>query len=245
MSSTRLPGKPLKLINGLSMIEHVRRRVSLCEIIKDVIVATCDVEIVREIESNGGKAVMTSNKHKSCIDRVAEAACNLKAEVIINVQGDMPLVNPNSLDGLIKPLLLDSSIQFTDMISSITDLSEINNPNVVKVVTSLSGFAIYYSRKAIPTQIMKPNANNKYFKQLGINAFRKKSLIHFSKLKRSYLEISESIDMLRLLDNDLKIKMVKTEFPSLGVDTPDDLINIQALFRKDKLMSKYHRIVDE
>ena len=151
MNSSRFPGKPLKPILGLSMIEHVRRRVSLCKVLDEVFVATCDKIIFDEVQSHGGEVVMTSDCHDSCIDRVAEAATGLKANIIINVQGDMPLVNPDSLEKLVKPLLIDKNIHYTDMMAPITDKEEIHNANVVKVVANLSGNALYYSREAIPS----------------------------------------------------------------------------------------------
>ena len=151
MASSRFPGKPLKPILGLSMIEHVRRRVSLCKVLDEVFVATCDKIIFDEVQSHGGDVVMTSDCHDSCIDRVAEAASGLKANIIINVQGDMPLVDPGSLEALVKPLLKGKNIHYTDMIAPILEKSDIHNPNIVKVVSNLSGDAIYYSREVIPS----------------------------------------------------------------------------------------------
>ncbi|NQU34615.1 MAG: 3-deoxy-manno-octulosonate cytidylyltransferase [Bacteroidetes bacterium] len=239
MASSRFPGKPLKQILGLSMIEHVRRRVSLCEIIDKIIVATCDKEIFDEVTSYGGQVVMTSNCHESCIDRVTEAAQGISADLIINVQGDMPLVDPESLKELVTPLMQDISVQYTDMINPITDILEINNPNVVKVVVSVSNNAIYYSREAIPSNKKAANHEVKYFKQLGINAFRKKSLERFSSLARTPVEITESVDMLRLLENDIKIRLVKTEVSTVGVDTPEDLVRVKELMIKDLIFSRY------
>jgi 3-deoxy-manno-octulosonate cytidylyltransferase (CMP-KDO synthetase) len=239
MASSRFPGKPLKSILGLSMIEHVRRRVNLCETIDDVIVATCDQEIIEEVEKHGGKALMTSNSHESCVDRVEEAASKLEADIIINVQGDMPLVVPNSLVALIQPLLQDKNINYTDMIAPINDETEINNVNVVKVVSSLSGNAMYYSREAIPSYRKAGNLPTYYFKQLGVNAFNRDSLAHFTNLARTPFEIIESIDMNRLLENDLNIKLIQTDVESIGVDTPEDLLAVNNLMVKDTLFPKY------
>ena len=174
MASSRFPGKPLKQILGVSMVEHVRRRASLSKVLSKVIVATCDKIIFDEVQSHGGDVVMTSDCYDSCVDRVAEVASGLKEDIIINVQGDMPLVNPESLEELVKPLLNNKNICYADMMTPITNLSEIHNENVVKVVTSVSGNAVYYSREAIPSNRMGLNTFDKYYKQLGINAFRKK-----------------------------------------------------------------------
>ena len=239
MNSSRFPGKPLKPILGLSMIEHVRRRTSICKLVDKVIVATCDKIIFDEVQSHGGEVVMTSDCHDSCIDRVAEAATGLKANIIINVQGDMPLVNPDSLEKLVKPLLIDKNIHYTDMMAPITDKEEIHNANVVKVVANLSGNALYYSRKAIPSIFNKLSSHNTYFKQLGINAFRNKFLIKFSKFKRTHLEILESVDMLRLLENDFDIRMVPTTSHTIGVDTIEDLERVNDLMIKDTIFPKY------
>jgi 3-deoxy-manno-octulosonate cytidylyltransferase (CMP-KDO synthetase) len=239
MASSRYPGKPLKKILGLSMIEHVRRRVSLCEIIDQVYVATCDQEILVEVEKYEGKAVMTSSSHESCVDRVNEVALGLDAEIIINVQGDMPLVDPDSLRDLINPLIQDEKVLYSDMIARIQDAAEIDSPNVVKVVKNIHDNAIYYSREAIPSSRKKTMHNINYYKQLGVNAFRKNSLKTFTELMRTPLEIIESIDMLRLLENNLPIRLVQTTSKTVGVDTPEDLNHAIRLMEQDSMFPKY------
>ena len=239
MASSRFPGKPLKQILGVSMIEHVRRRASLSKVLSKVIVATCDKIIFDEVQSHGGEVVMTSGYHDSCIDRVEEAATKFKANIIINVQGDMPLVDPGSLEALVKPLLLDKNIHYTDMIAPIFKKSDVLNPNIVKIVVNLSGDAIYYSREAIPSIKKNLNREQKYFMQLGINAFRERSLKYFSKLERTPLEIIESIDMLRLLEHNYDIRTVIAASAVLGVDTQEDLIRVSDLMIKDTIFPKY------
>ena len=239
MASSRFPGKPLATILGLSMIEHVRRRVSLSKALSKVIVATCDKIIFDEVQSHGGEVVMTSDCHDSCVDRVAEVASGLKANIIINVQGDMPLVDPGSLEALVKPLLLDKNIHYTDMIAPILEKQDVLNPNIVKVVANLSGDAIYYSREAIPSLKKNMNQEQTYFMQLGINAFRKKSLKYFSELERTPLEIIESVDMLRLLEHNYDIRIVIAESPALGVDTQEDLDRVNDIMIKDTIFPKY------
>jgi len=239
MASSRFPGKPLKPILGLSMIEHVRRRVSLCKVLDKVIVATCDKIIFDEVQSHGGEVVMTSDCHESCIDRIEEAAMEIQTDIIINVQGDMPLVDPGSLEALVKPLLQDKNINYTDMIAPILEKQDVLNPNIVKVVANLSGDAIYYSREAIPSIKKTLNPEWKYFMQLGINAFRKRSLKYFTSLERTPLEIIESIDMLRLLEHNYDIRTVIAASTALGVDTQEDLIRVSDLMIKDTIFPKY------
>lgn len=240
MASSRFPGKPLKPILGLSMIEHVRRRVSLCGFLDDVFVATCDREIAGEVERFGGKVIMTSDRHESCVDRVAEAAQGLNAEIIVNVQGDMPLVHPEAIESLIAPLLKEDVLMFTDMMRIIEDSSEMNNSNVVKVVFDTLQNALYYSREPIPSsQKISMRSSVAGYKQLGINAFRKKSLMSFANLPRTPLEKIESVDMLRLLENRPTVRMVATSFSSAGVDTLEDLKRAEDFMRKDSLRLSY------
>ncbi len=240
MASSRFPGKPLKPIMGLSMIEHVRRRVSLCSFLDDVIVATCDREIMEEVERFGGKAVMTSDCHESCVDRVVEASQSLGAEVIINVQGDMPLVNHETLEDLVAPFMHDSDIYCTDMIGPIENHSEYMNPNVVKVVVDQLGNALYYSREPIPSmKRVSEETGIPRYKQLGITAFRREFLKTFSDLPRTALEKTESIDMLRALEHGYKVQMIVTSYPVVGVDTPEDLELAEKLLQKDPTFLDY------
>lgn len=240
MASNRFPGKPLKPILGLSMIEHVRRRVTLCSFLDDVIVATCDREIVEEVERFGGKVVMTSDRHEGCIDRVAEAAQGLEAEIIINVQGDMPLVYPETLESLVTPLLQEANLLCTDMMGHIENDREFSNPNVVKVVVDISENALYYCREPIPSlKKASPTSSIPKYKQFGINAFHREFLITFAGLPRTPLERIESVDMLRALEHGFKVRMVSSLYPVVGVDTLEDLEQAKKLMRKDPIFPCY------
>jgi len=240
MASSRFPGKPLKSILGLSMIEHVRRRALLCGVLDDVLVATCDREIAEEVTHFGGKVVMTSNQHESCVDRVAEAAKGINAEIIINLQGDMPLLHPDILERLVAPFKQDNELKFTDMMGPIEDAEEINNSNVVKVVVGLSGNSLYYSREPIPSLKKVSSALSvPRYKQLGINAFRRESLMIFSDLPRTPLEKIESVDMLRLLENGFIVRMVSSPYQVVGVDTPEDLKRAEERMRNDSIFYDY------
>jgi len=240
MASSRFPGKPLKPILGLSMIEHVRRRVTLCSMLDDVIVATCDKEIADEVERYGGKATMTSGSHESCVDRVAEAALRFEAKIILNVQGDMPLILPEVLESLVTPLLQEEDLLCADMMGPVEDEAEFQNINVVKVVQDMSGNAIYYSREPIPSFNMiasEPKVSR--YKQFGINAFRRSFLITFTNLPRSPLERIESVDMLRPLEHGYKIRMVSTQYPVVGVDLPGDMEKAEEMMKKDAIYPQY------
>ena len=240
MASSRFPGKPLKSILGLSMIEHVRRRVALCSFLDDVIVATCDKEIAEEVERFGGKAALTSDRHESCVDRIAEVAQGLKAKIIINVQGDMPLVRPESLESLVAPLLQETELICSDMMGPIENDSEINNPNVVKVVVDISENALYYSREPIPSfKKAPPEFSIPIQKQFGINAFRREFLITFERLPRTPLEKIESVDMLRALEHGFNVRMVSSPYLVVGVDTPEDLERAERLMQRDPIFSAY------
>ena len=242
MASSRFPGKPLKSILGLSMVEHVYHRVSLSKIVDDVIIATCDREIAQEVERFHGKVVMTSPKHEGCVDRVAEAAKNLDAKIIINVQGDMPLVDPDSLEKLVAPLLKDEQLLFADMVGPVENEAELNSPNEVKVVGDKSKNALYYSREPIPSS---KKLDSEYsltrFRQFGINAFRRESLIKFASLPRTILEKIESVDMLRLLENGFKICLVYYPHSLIGVDTPEELEYVKKIMEKDSIFPKYRK----
>lgn len=240
MASSRFPGKPLIDILGLPMIEHVRRRALLCPVLDDVIVATCDQAIIDVVAHYGGKVVMTSAQHEGCVDRVAEAAESIDCDMVINLQGDMPLVHPKSLEKLIKPMMAEDDLLFADMIGPITQDEEIHCANIVKVVFDKHQNALYYSRESIPsTRKNSKNIPVTLYKQFGVNAFRRESLISFANTPRTVLEDIESIDMLRLLENGEQIRMVLSEYPVVGVDTPQDVNRVEFLMEKDPYFMLY------
>ena len=239
MGSTRFPGKPLADILGLTMVEHVRVRTQLSSVIDDVFVATCDQEILEEVERSGGKAVMTSCLHTRCTDRIAEAAENIDADIIVNVQGDEPLLYPEMFESLIAPLMEDDQLVCSDMVSIIHSEEENIDENVVKVVRNLENNIIYLSREPIPSTRKYQNGGCQRYKQLGLIAFRRDFLIHFTKLQPTPLEIIESIDMLRALEYGYLIRMVETTSETVGVDTPEDLERATILMKKDSLFASY------
>jgi len=237
MASSRLPGKPLAKIAGLSMIEHVRRRVLLCNAVEEVVVATCDEEIRREVEGFGGRVIMTSDKHERCTDRVAEAARTISADIILNVQGDVPMIDPGALDTLIAPFN-DNNVLCVDLIAPISSKEEFESPNVVKIVVDNKGNSLYYSREPIPSS-KKASGDHEKFKQLGIIGFRKGFLLQFSDLSPTPLEQTESVDMLRAVEHGFKIKTAITLSDIRGVDTAEDMKRAEARLGSDPLLKKY------
>jgi 3-deoxy-manno-octulosonate cytidylyltransferase (CMP-KDO synthetase) len=221
------------------MIEHVRRRVMLSSAINDVVVATCDREIADEVGRFGGQVVMTSEYHEGCIDRVCEAAQGFEAEVVINVQGDMPLVHPKSLEDLVSPLIRDRKLLCTDMMGPIGRDSEHRSPNVVKVVVDGSRNALYYSRAPIPSCKGGAPCEISRFKQFGINAFRRQFLLTFAELPRTPMERAESVDMLRAVEHGFKVHMVSSSYPAVGVDTQEDLEEATEMMQEDPVLHSY------
>lgn len=242
MASTRFPGKPLASIMGLPMVEHVRRRVGLCKDVSRVVVATCDVEIREAVKRFGGEVVMTSDKHERCTERVAEAAASLDADIVVNVQGDEPLIMPHMIFELVKPMLGTGACECANLVSPITDDEESANPNVVKTVFDLKKNILYFSREPIPSS-KKAKEHFKRYKQLGIIAFSKSMLLRYVSLRMTPIEITESIDMMRLLEHGYSIKAVVTEGASCGVDTPEDLKKAEVLMKKDIILKEYLRSI--
>jgi len=239
MASTRFPGKPLVPLLGLPMIEHVRRRVALSSFLAEVVVATCDQEIADVVTASGGKAVLTSDRHERCTDRVAEAARQLEADIIVNVQGDEPCVVPEMLEALIGPFLADRSLPCTNLMAPIATDSEFDNANVVKVVANLKGEALYFSREAIPSRRKAPDGSFARYKQLGIVAFRSEFLHEFAKLPPTPLEIVESVDMMRAVEHGYRVRMVETRVQVIGVDVPGDVLVAERLLSNDPLLKQY------
>jgi 3-deoxy-manno-octulosonate cytidylyltransferase (CMP-KDO synthetase) len=239
MASTRFPGKPLADILGLPMIEHVRRRVLLCQEIHEVIVATCDKEILNLVQNFGGQAVMTSDQHMRCTDRVAEVMEAINADVVINVQGDEPLVNPKMFGPLLEPLKNEKELMCTNLMTEIESDIEFKNPNVVKTVCDSKGNALYFSRESIPSPLKAGTLLYKKYKQLGVIAFRNEFLKEFTKLPPTPLEEVESVDMLRAVEHGYKVRMVLTPFQVIGVDTPTDLEYVVKLMEDDPLFGSY------
>tara|TARA_Y100000590_G_scaffold99683_1_gene113315 strand:- start:8657 stop:9424 length:768 start_codon:yes stop_codon:yes gene_type:complete len=239
MGSSRFPGKPLKKILGIPMIEHVRRRVEMSKILDEVFVATCDQEIYDTVNSFNGNAIMTSNVHERASDRVAEVATKINADIFVLVQGDEPMIYPEMINLAVEPMLKDSTITCVNLTKQITTEEEWKNPNTIKVVTDKSKNALYFSRQSIPTIKNFEQDNMKLFKQVCIIPFRKNTILKYAELDPTPLEISESIDMMRFLEHGYKVRMIETEFDTFSVDTPTDLVKIEKLIKTDHLIKEY------
>jgi 3-deoxy-manno-octulosonate cytidylyltransferase (CMP-KDO synthetase) len=237
MGSSRFPGKPLTKICGKTMIEHVYKRTLMTKILNDVFVATCDKEITDEVLNFGGKTVMTSPKHDRCTDRIAEAASKINADIVVNVQGDEPLVTPEIVELSVKPILENENVYCTNPIGIIKSDDEFYSKNTIKVVIDRNMNAIYMSREPIPTY--SKGVKFDWYKQICIISFTKKFLLKYAKLEPTPLEKAESIDMNRVIEHGYKIRTIISKYESYAVDTPDDKKRVESLMKKDLLYSKY------
>ncbi|MBI3754552.1 MAG: 3-deoxy-manno-octulosonate cytidylyltransferase, partial [Deltaproteobacteria bacterium] len=236
--STRLVGKALLDIAGKPMIQWVYERAGKARLVHDVVAATDDKRIFDAVKGFGGKAVMTSASHKSGTDRLAEAATNIKCDVVVNVQGDEPLIEPGMIDEAVKPLVDDSEVDMATLKTKILDAEELNNPNIVKVVTDKNGSALYFSRYPIPYVREQGQEKNIHYKHIGLYVYRKDFLLKFAGLKPTPLEEAEKLEQLRALENGYKIKVVETKYNSIGVDTKEDLERVRGLWPNRKNISK-------
>ena len=226
MAATRFPGKPLVDIGGKPMIQWVYERAARAEGVSRVIVATCDQEIVDAVRAFGGEAVMTSDTHRSGTDRVAEAAADLDVDVVVNVQGDEPLIEPSSIQHVIRPFVADQGIVMTSLMVAISP-EQTRDPNLVKVVTSLSGDALYFSRSPIPFE-RSGDGTARVHGHIGLYGYTKEFLLKFASLEPTPLEKAESLEQLRVLEHGYRIRMIEVGDRPLGVDTEEDLERVRA-----------------
>ena len=228
--STRFPGKPLAMLAGKPMIQHVYEQTAKADMITALMVATDDDRIFNAVTQFGGKAVMTSKDHVSGTDRIAEASKDSECEYIINVQGDEPLIDPQVINSIAKTLIDDNECVVATPIALIKDDNELNNPNIVKVIRDKKGYAIYFSRYPIPfVRDDKNKKQQKFYKHIGLYGFNKNFLLQLIKYPASSLEKAESLEQLRILENGFKIKTVLTEYEARGVDTLNDLKELEKL----------------
>ena len=218
--SKRFPGKPLALIYGKPMIQWVYEGVLSCSSLDQVLVATDDQRIISAVESFGGVAVMTSSHHESGTDRVYEAAASVDCDLVLNIQGDEPLVGASLVETLVKSLSSGSALMST-LCCALTK-EELESPNVVKVLKNRKQHAIYFSRFAIPFS-RQAFIENKVFKHLGYYGFRKEFLQDFCAMEPTGLEQAESLEQLRALDLGVDIAVETVDTISLGVDVPEDI----------------------
>ena len=231
MGSSRFPGKPLKKINGIPMVELIYKLISENKSLSKVVVATCDKVIFDHIKSMNGEVVMTSIKHQRASDRTAEALVKCekkyktKFEVVVMVQGDEPMVDKNMIQKSIEPFKKDKKINVVNLISKIKNKKIMLDPNIIKVVKSLKNEALYFSRSPIPYS--NKNKKNFYgYKQVCIIPFRRDFLLKYIDLKPTQLEKIESVDMMRILENGYKVNLVEISKETFPVDTLSDLKNV-------------------
>ncbi len=238
LGSYRFKNKPFADICGKSMLEHVYKRAKMCKMLKEVYVATPNQEIIDHVEAFGGKAIMTTADVRRASDRVAQAATKIdEADIIVNLQGDEPLVYPEMIEMAIKPLLSDPSLSCVNLVKKV-DYEEAKNIHEVKVVFDKNHEAMYFSREPIPSKFMG-DKEFPYYIEVCVFPFTNKSLKEFAKLKSTQLEIIESIDMLRFLENGHKIKIVETDYETYSVDIPADLDKARRVMKNDPLIDLY------
>lgn len=246
--STRFEGKPLADILGKPMIQRVYEGVCQSKLIDEVIVATDDQRIMEEVQRFGGKGVMTSPDRFTGTDRVAEVAQKIRSDIIVNVQGDEPLIRGSIIDKAIRPLLTDDTLSMSTLMTRIEDVKDWLNPHIVKVVADQKGFALYFSRSPIPfprdLQISRLEWNpfgtkrplpKKVFKHIGVYVFRRTFLLHFTRMKPTPLEKLEKLEQLRALENGHRIKMIAVDYEPICVDTPEDLKKVIAFLSSPPL----------
>lgn len=245
--STRFEGKPLLDILGKPMIQHVYERVRRAKLIAEVIVATDDPRIFEAVRAFGGRVVMTARTHSSGTDRVAEVARNLKSEIIVNVQGDEPLIKGSIIDKAVRPLLTDRTLVMSTLMTRLRNPMDWLNPNVVKVVTDIKGRAIYFSRAPIPfpreldlRELLaklpeeKETLPKRIYKHIGVYIYRREFLLRFSRMKPTPLEKLEKLEQLRALENGFPIKAVAVNYEPVSVDTLEDYQKVITLLSSSR-----------
>jgi 3-deoxy-manno-octulosonate cytidylyltransferase (CMP-KDO synthetase) len=232
--SKRFPGKPLALISGTPMIQHVYKSALLCHELSDVFVATDDTRIFDCVHTFGGKAIMTATSHPSGTDRIAEAVRKMsldRDDLVVNIQGDQPYFQPSAITQLVTPLIEDRSIQMSSLKYRLTDEKEVRNTNNVKVVTDEEGFALFFSRSPIP--FYRDSKSVKiYYKHLGFYAYRHDFLHRFAGFPVGQLESAEKLEQLRVLENGIRIKMEDSPSDSIEVDTQEDINKVEEMIAR-------------
>lgn len=237
--ATRLPGKPLAEIAGKPMIQHVWERVRRAQKVSRVLVATDDERIMKAVVAAGGEAVMTRADHRSGTERVAEVAAGpagRDADILVNVQGDEPLIEPAAVDAAVDALVEDEAARIGTIAVPIEKPADVMDPNIVKVVLDFDGNALYFSRAPIPWVRDSRSAGSpvraRHLKHLGLYSFRRDALLEFDTLPPGELERLEQLEQLRWLENGYKIRVAETPFDSVSVDVPEDIARVEKLIRE-------------
>ncbi len=231
--STRFPGKSLVQIAGKPLVQRVYEQAKKATLLDDVVVATDDLRIVEAVKSFGGKAIMTASTHPSGTDRLAEVMARRSEDVVINIQGDEPLIDPADIDALARPFLTRPELNMATLITDFENEEEWHNPNVVKVVCDDAGYALYFSRAPIPYP--RQSAGFRIArKHIGLYAYRCDFLLQLTTLKPHPLELAESLEQLRILAAGQRILTIHTNHATIGVDTPEDAVRVESIILNRK-----------
>lgn len=232
-ASVRFPGKPLAEILGKPMIQHVLEGVKGAQHASRIVVATEDQRIKAAVEKAGGEAILTRADHRTGTDRVAEIAAHVSADIYINVQGDEPLINSETIDVIAAAMIEDESMQLCTPCSAITRKNDIMDPNVVKVVLDFDGNGLYFSRSPIPwVRDTGGIVAARHWKHIGIYGYRRSTLLEFPTLPPGELERIEQLEQLRWLENGFRIRVVETEYDPVSVDVPADVARVEKILRE-------------
>jgi len=232
-ASSRFPGKALAEIAGKPMVQHVAERAAQAKTVGWVLVATDDERIAAAVRAYGTEAVLTSPSHPSGTDRIAEAIREIPCDLVVNVQGDEPLLPPEMVDEAVEPFSAESALEMGTVCRVIEDARDLTDPNVVKVVRDLQGYALYFTRSPVPhTREGQRRAGARPCKHIGLYVYRRDFLFRFTAWKPTPLEEAERLEQLRALEHGVRIRVVETRHDSVGVDTPDDLARVQRLLKR-------------
>jgi 3-deoxy-manno-octulosonate cytidylyltransferase (CMP-KDO synthetase) len=243
MAASRFPGKPLHKLCGIPMVGHCYFRANLAHKLDSVFIATCDQDIVSYGASIGAEVIMTDNNHTRATDRVAEALLKIEAshnksyDIILMIQGDEPLITPDAIDTMLEEFE-DPAVEIVNIVCPIKTRQQFEDKNNVKVVINNFDNAMYFSREAIPSPWKGIN-NSQMLMQVGVIAFRRRSLLDFNAMPQTQCEKIESIDMNRVLENGGSIRTIKIDFMSIGVDTPEEAIEVAEIMENDQFLSRY------
>jgi 3-deoxy-manno-octulosonate cytidylyltransferase (CMP-KDO synthetase) len=239
MGSTRFPGKPLAKLLQRTMLEHVYKRVAMSGSLTDTYIATCDEAIREAAVAFGAPVIMTADSHERASDRIAEAAEQTDADLIVMVQGDEPMIHPTMIDAAVAPFREDTKLECVNLTHRINDEADFRNPNTIKVVMDLQWNALFMTRQPIPTLAQGGFNVTPVYKQVCIIPFTRTCLAEYSRLPSTPLEQLESIDMLRLLEHGYRVRMVETDHDTQAVDTEADLARVAGLLANDPLLTHY------
>ncbi|MBI2095488.1 MAG: 3-deoxy-manno-octulosonate cytidylyltransferase [Candidatus Omnitrophica bacterium] len=232
--ATRFEGKVLKDLCGKPVIQHVYERAKKAKLLDDLIVAADDDRIIQAVQGFGGRVVFTSKSHSTGTDRLTEVVNEMDVKIVVNIQGDEPLISPLIIDDLVRAMQDDPSVAMATVVKKSYSEEEFKSPDVVKAVIDQKNFALYFSRSPVPTLLRPADKQAFFYKHIGIYAYNKDFLFTFKKLPASYLETHERLEQLRALENGYKIKAIETPLETVGVDTPEDLALAKSLLEKER-----------